>query len=281
MRMAIDVGEVEARADDYFGPVLNRAGRMLAAAHGRPGAALRRTRMRHCRRRSGGWQAKALGEFRFKGIGSPQHVFQLLLTGFPPTSRPSGSTACPRSSCPVPSVARCGATSSASRSAVATSASSIARTIPRSGVRSRSRSFVRSSSTSPSFVRGFEAEAQLVAQLEHPHLVPLYDYWRDPEGAYLVMRWLRGGLAAAGARARPVEARARLAPGVAGRGRARLRPPPGCRPPRRQAREHPARRGRKRVPLRLRDRRPRGRFGRRGHPLTSLPAYVSARAAVG
>ena len=45
----------------------------------------------------------------------------------------------------------------------------------------------------PSFVRGFEAEAQLVAQLEHPHLVPLYDYWRDPEGAYLVMRWLRGG----------------------------------------------------------------------------------------
>ena len=45
----------------------------------------------------------------------------------------------------------------------------------------------------PSFVRGFESEAQLVAQLEHPHLVPLYDYWRDPEGAYLVMRWLRGG----------------------------------------------------------------------------------------
>ena len=45
----------------------------------------------------------------------------------------------------------------------------------------------------PSFVRGFESEAQLVAQLEHPHLVPLYDYWRDPEGAYLVMRWLRAG----------------------------------------------------------------------------------------
>ena len=45
----------------------------------------------------------------------------------------------------------------------------------------------------PSFVRGFEAEARLVAQLEHPHVVSLYDYWRDPEGAYLVMRWLRGG----------------------------------------------------------------------------------------
>src|SRR5262249_31398088 len=27
----------------------------------------------------------------------------------------------------------------------------------------------------------------------HPHIVPLYDYWRDPEGAYIVMRYLRGG----------------------------------------------------------------------------------------
>src|SRR5262249_26349638 len=45
----------------------------------------------------------------------------------------------------------------------------------------------------PEFVRRFEVEAQLVARLEHPHIVPLYDYWRDPDGAYLVMRWLKGG----------------------------------------------------------------------------------------
>ena len=45
----------------------------------------------------------------------------------------------------------------------------------------------------PDFVRRFEGEAQLVARLEHPHIVPLYDYWRDPEGAYLVMRYIRGG----------------------------------------------------------------------------------------
>ncbi|HXJ64242.1 MAG TPA: BTAD domain-containing putative transcriptional regulator [Actinomycetota bacterium] len=45
----------------------------------------------------------------------------------------------------------------------------------------------------PDFVRRFEREAQLVARLEHPHVVPLYDYWRDPDGAYLVMRLLRGG----------------------------------------------------------------------------------------
>ncbi len=45
----------------------------------------------------------------------------------------------------------------------------------------------------PEFIRRFEAEAQLIAHLEHIHIVPLYDYWRDPSGAFLVMRWLRGG----------------------------------------------------------------------------------------
>ncbi len=45
----------------------------------------------------------------------------------------------------------------------------------------------------PDFIRRFEAEAQLIARLEHLHIVPLYDYWRGPDGAYLVMRWLRGG----------------------------------------------------------------------------------------
>ena len=45
----------------------------------------------------------------------------------------------------------------------------------------------------PDFIRRFEAEAQLVARLEHPYIVPLYDYWRDPSGAYLVMRYLHDG----------------------------------------------------------------------------------------
>jgi len=45
----------------------------------------------------------------------------------------------------------------------------------------------------PDFVRRFEAEAQLIAHLESLHIVPLYDFWRDQAGAFLVMRWLRGG----------------------------------------------------------------------------------------
>lgn len=46
----------------------------------------------------------------------------------------------------------------------------------------------------PDFVRRFETEAQLIARLEHPHVVPLFDYWRDPDGAYLVMRLLPSSL---------------------------------------------------------------------------------------
>lgn len=47
--------------------------------------------------------------------------------------------------------------------------------------------------TQTDFKRRFEVEAQLVAQLEHPYIIPLYDFWQTEEGAFLVMRWLRGG----------------------------------------------------------------------------------------
>jgi WD40 repeat protein/transcriptional regulator with XRE-family HTH domain len=49
----------------------------------------------------------------------------------------------------------------------------------------------------PDFVRRFEAEARYIARLEHPHIVPLYDYWREPDSAYLIMRYMRGGSLAA------------------------------------------------------------------------------------
>jgi len=45
----------------------------------------------------------------------------------------------------------------------------------------------------PEFITNFETEARLVAQLEHPAIVPLIDYWNDEQGAFLVMRYIRGG----------------------------------------------------------------------------------------
>jgi DNA-binding SARP family transcriptional activator len=44
-----------------------------------------------------------------------------------------------------------------------------------------------------SFIRRFQAGAEMVARLEHPNLVPLYDFWREPDGAYLVTRLFHGG----------------------------------------------------------------------------------------
>jgi serine/threonine protein kinase/DNA-binding SARP family transcriptional activator len=45
----------------------------------------------------------------------------------------------------------------------------------------------------PLFIRRFEAEAQVVARLQHPHIVPLIDFWRESDGAFLVMRFAAGG----------------------------------------------------------------------------------------
>ena len=55
----------------------------------------------------------------------------------------------------------------------------------------------------PAFVRRFELDTQLVAQLEHPYLVSIYDFWRDPGGAYVVMPLLRGGTLAESLRRGP------------------------------------------------------------------------------
>ncbi len=40
----------------------------------------------------------------------------------------------------------------------------------------------------PDVVRAFEARLQAVAGLEHPHVLPVYDYWREPGGGYVVTR---------------------------------------------------------------------------------------------
>ncbi|MGD9700938.1 MAG: extracellular solute-binding protein [Acidimicrobiia bacterium] len=45
----------------------------------------------------------------------------------------------------------------------------------------------------PAFIRRFEADAELVARLAHPHVVPVYDYWREPGAAYLVTPMFRRG----------------------------------------------------------------------------------------
>ena len=77
----------------------------------------------------------------------------------------------------------------------------------------------------PDFIRRFEAEAQVIARLEHPNIVPLYDYWRESDGAFLVMRFMRGGSLEGLLQEGPLGIDNRpILPGPGGRG-AELRPP--------------------------------------------------------
>ena len=74
--MAIDTGEVERRGGDLFGPPMNRGSRLLNAAHG--GQILLSNDAQKEITRDAGTQIKSLGEHRFKGLGTPQAVHQLL-----------------------------------------------------------------------------------------------------------------------------------------------------------------------------------------------------------
>lgn len=57
----------------------------------------------------------------------------------------------------------------------------------------------------PAFIRRFAGEAQTVARLSHPHIVPLHDFWREADQAFLVMRWVEGGSLEAALASGPLE----------------------------------------------------------------------------
>lgn len=47
-------------------------------------------------------------------------------------------------------------------------------------------------SAEPDFISRFEREAQIVANLEHPHIVPVFDYAEQDNQPYLVMKYVEG-----------------------------------------------------------------------------------------
>ena len=45
----------------------------------------------------------------------------------------------------------------------------------------------------PGFIRRFESDTHAISALGSPSVVPLYDFWREPDGAFLVEKLLEGG----------------------------------------------------------------------------------------
>ena len=54
------------------------------------------------------------------------------------------------------------------------------------------------------FIRSFEVGAKTIAQLQHPQIVPIFDFWREPDSAYLVTRHFEHGTLRAALEARPL-----------------------------------------------------------------------------
>lgn len=193
VRMGIDVGEVETRQGKYFGPVLHRLGRMIAAGHGGQ-VLLSQDAARALERSEAGVELRDLGEHRFKGVGRPQRVLQLVAegseSGFPPLrvsggNRGRGTVGHVRGFELLERVGR-GELGEVFRGVQV----AVGRQVAVKAIRA---DLVNDAG----FVRRFEAEAQRAAALDHLHVIPVLDFWRDPDGAYLVMRWLEGGSLAA------------------------------------------------------------------------------------
>ena len=56
----------------------------------------------------------------------------------------------------------------------------------------------------PGFARRFAQEARVIASLEHPHILPVYDYGEADGYTYLVMRYVEGGTLADRLKGRPL-----------------------------------------------------------------------------
>jgi len=77
VRMAINTGEAEPRGEDFFGPALNRAARLLAAGHGGQILVGLVTERLAGSQLADGLRLVDLGEHRIRDLARPERVYQL------------------------------------------------------------------------------------------------------------------------------------------------------------------------------------------------------------
>jgi len=181
VRMGIHVGQAEVIDQEYSGHTLNRVARIMAAAHG--GQILVSLAVAELVRGhlAQDLTLKDLGEHFLKGLVHPEHIFQLIAPDLPVEFPPLVTKDLPRGY--------------ELREKIGAGGFGTVYKAFQPGIdREVAIKIVNPElANNPEYIRRFETEAQVVARLEHPRIVPLYDFWREPDAAYLVMRYLRGG----------------------------------------------------------------------------------------
>ncbi|HSM43969.1 MAG TPA: BTAD domain-containing putative transcriptional regulator, partial [Acidimicrobiia bacterium] len=191
VRMGIDVGEAESRGGDFFGPPLNRAARLAAAAHGGQVLISAGAQSAIVDSAPAGMQVRHLGEHVLRGFALPESIGQLVFVGlpaeFPELRIDSDLYTSPQVELALPGYEL--------REPIGEGAFGVVyRAYQPSVGREVAIKVVRPQlARHPSFIHRFEAEARTIARLAHPRIVPLIDFWRDNEGAYLVLQLLPAG----------------------------------------------------------------------------------------
>ena len=207
VRIGIDTGEAEERGGDFFGPPLNRAARLCSMSYGGQVLVSSAAEREITANAPAGLQIRHLGEVNLRGMATPERVAQLVFVGlpadFPELRLDAALTLEGRSelmSLPGYEV----------RDRLGEGAFGVVwRAYQPSVGREVAIKVIRPElSAEPSFVRRFEAEARTIARIAHPHIVPLIDFWRAADNAYLVLALLPGGSLAAAVRGSHIEATA-------------------------------------------------------------------------
>jgi serine/threonine protein kinase len=182
VRMGIHAGKAEVREGDYLAShTLNRVARIMSAGHGGQILLSRTVSELVKQDLSDEIDLIDLGEHYLKGISHPEHIFQVQAQGLKTDFPPLVTRHSPRGYKLLEQIGT-------------GDFGAVYRAFQPEVNREVAIKIIQPQfANNPDFIRQFDFEAQTVARLEHPHIVPLYDYWREPDSAYLVMRWVRGG----------------------------------------------------------------------------------------
>lgn len=182
--VAVDYGDVEVRAGEASGVPIARSARLVATAH--PGQVILSEQAHIALNATGaaGWAVRSLGTHRIRGIEEPVMVYQatgerpdfafppLRLDRLPPPLPGTQPSLAGYELRTLVSEADFGSVYTAYQHSVGREVSVLV--------------FSPDLVPDPAFIRRFEAEAHRLAQLDHPIIVPVLDYWREPEKAVIV-----------------------------------------------------------------------------------------------